>query len=519
MKYLQVCILFLLFSVNFVAAQPVYERHTHEVYSFLARMAQKGLLEWNDNIKPITKQEILAALDSLTTKKVVLTTLEQKELAFYKGEFQLESRKRILSLSNKDFTIRVLPIITGQLVEEGTRRMVRRSVGAQLFGQIGKNWGYQLSVQDFSEQGKNLDTNRTGLDANHETGFVLQSAKKVDALNYLELRGHVSYSFKKGTVSIGQDYLLWGYGQAGKIVLSDKAPTYPYFRLDLQPYPWLRFNYTHAWLKSDLIDSARSYTIPNGLFGGVREVFIAKYMATHTLDFRVMRGLNISVGESILYTDRMNVAYLIPVLFFKAFDNYAGSGSITRGSNGQFFFQVSSRNQLKNTHLYATLLVDEIKISRVLDKVEQRNQIGYTVGGSITDLGLPYLILGAEYTKVRPFVYRNFLPQQNYTTANFLMGDWMGANADRISFFANYTPIPRLKIRLRYMQVRKGEQGTLDQQYFQQPQPPFLFGTQANAKEYLLQGQYELIPRLYFNVNFRRFDKTNLASLGMNYGL
>jgi ribA/ribD-fused uncharacterized protein len=53
MKYLQVCILFLLFSVNFVAAQPVYERHTHEVYSFLARMAQKGLLEWNDNIKQL----------------------------------------------------------------------------------------------------------------------------------------------------------------------------------------------------------------------------------------------------------------------------------------------------------------------------------------------------------------------------------------------------------------------------------------------------------------------------------
>ena len=62
-------------------------------------------------------------------------------MAFYKGEFQFESRKRILSLSNKDFNIRVLPIVTGQLVEEGARRMARRSVGAQLFWQIGKNWG------------------------------------------------------------------------------------------------------------------------------------------------------------------------------------------------------------------------------------------------------------------------------------------------------------------------------------------------------------------------------------------
>jgi hypothetical protein len=69
------------------------------------------------------------------------------------------------------------------------------------------------------------------------------------------------------------------------------------------------------------------------------------------------------------------------------------------------------------------------------------------------------------------------------------------------------------------MQVRKGEQGTLDQQYFQQPQPPFLFGNQISSKEYSLQGQYEYIPRLYLTVSFRRFDQTTLLSIGMNYGL
>jgi hypothetical protein len=500
-------------------SQPVYERHTYEVYPFLARMAQKGLLEWNDNIRPILKTDIVRALDTIANQKDKLSSLEKAELAFYQGEYSYESRKRLFGIANENFNMRALPVFSGNLVKEGDRTMFRRSIGMQAFGQVGKKWGYQLFLQDFSEKGKSLDTNRMGLDANHETGFVLQSARKTDALNYLELRGHLTYQFNKGSVSIGQDYLLWGYGQSGRIVLSDKAPTYPYFRLDINPYPWLRFNYTHAWLKSDLIDSARSYTIPNGLFGGVREVFIAKYMATHTLDFRIRKGLNLSIGESMIYTDRMNAAYLIPVLFFKAFDNYAGSGSITRGSNGQFFFQVSSRDQIKNTHLYATLLIDEIKISRILDKKEQRNQIGYTLGGSVTDLGLPYLQLGMEYTKVRPFVYRNFLPQQNYTNANFLLGDWMGANADRISLFANYTPLPRLKIRARYMQVRKGEQGTLDQQYFQQPQPPFLFGNQISSKEYLLQGQYEYIPRLYLTASFRRFDQTTLLSVGMNYGL
>jgi hypothetical protein len=155
----------------------------------------------------------------------------------------------------------------------------------------------------------------------------------------------------------------------------------------------------------------------------------------------------------------------------------------------------------------------------VLSREKQRNQLGYTVGGSVTDLGLPYLTLGAEYTRIRPFVYRNFLPAQNYTSASYLLGDWIGMNADRLLFFARYTPIPRLKISVNYQQVRKGDDGTLDQQYFQQPQPDFLFGTLNTWKEVSLQGRYELWPRLILHAGVRSVAGETRISAGMNYGL
>jgi hypothetical protein len=498
-------------------SQPVYERHQNTVYDFLSRMSQKGLINWNDNIRPLRKDQLISFLDSLASKEI--TQVEKNELAFYKKELSAEGYSRKLKVTNQGTTLQLLPIITGELQYRDQQSIFKKSIGAQLYGQVSNKIGYQFSFQDISESGKNLDTSKTGVLAAEQTGMVLQSQRTITHLNYSEIRGGISYAFKRGAIYLGQDYLLWGYGQSGKIVLSDKAPTYPYFRLDYSITPKIKFNYTHAWLKSDIPDSARSYTILNGMFGGVREVFVSKYMASHSLEISLMRGLNFSVGESIIYTDRMNVAYLIPVMFFKAFDNYAGSGSITRGSNGQFFFQLSSRDQLKNTHLFATLLIDEIKISKALNKIEQRNQLGYTVGASTTDVGLSTLTIGTEYTRVRPFVYRNFLPAQNYTSASFLLGDWMGNNADRITFYANYTPASMWRLSVKYNKIRKGSEGTLDQQYLQQPQPPFLFGTIMTYSDFIGKISYQPISHLFLFGSFRHLNSQSIFSAGLNFGL
>ena len=502
-----------------VAAQPVYERHTAEVNQYLARMAQKGLIFWEDNIQPLRMDIIAAALDSLQARAPKLSGVEKSELSFYQNFYRSVSNKYQLGYKNEDFSFKLFPVIAGQLHSSDSIQYFKRSIGINLYGTISKRWGYQLSFQDITEKGSLIDTAKKSIAASMETGFVKNSLFNNKSNNYTEIRANLTYAFKKGMLSIGQDYLTWGYGQGGKLVLSDKTPTYPYLRLDLQLTPWLRFNYSHAWLKSDIPDSSKSYTIPNSIYGGIREVMVQKFLAQHSLDIRLMKGLNLMLGESMLYTDRLNLGYFIPVMFFKAFDNYSGNNSITRGANGQFFFQLSSRNQLPNTHLYSTLFIDEIKISKVFNEVERRNHLGYTIGANITDLGLPYLTLGAEYTRIRPFVYRNFLPAQNYTSASFALGDWMGANADRLLLFANYTPIPRLKLQLKYQLVRKGEEGTLEQQYLQQPQPKFLFGERKQWNDLLFKATYEAIPRLNTQVFLRSLNGNLQLNAGLSYGL
>ncbi|MFK5073414.1 hypothetical protein ACI4BE_28205, partial [Klebsiella pneumoniae] len=89
---------------------------------------------------------------------------------------------------------------------------------------------------------------------------------------------------------------------------------------------------------------------------------------------------------------------------------------------------------------------DEIRVSTIFNPAKSRNQVGYTLGGSVTDALLPYLTLGTEYTHVNPFVYSNIIPAQFYTQFGYSLGDWMGNNFDRSMVFAKYTPIPRLRL-------------------------------------------------------------------------
>lgn len=519
MRHRSLLLFLLIFSCSTVFSQVVYERHTNEVYNFLSRLSQKGVIVFNDLIRPISKKKIGEALDSGAAHQSILSDIEKKELAFYQQEYTEGIRKRIIRAGNEDFNIEADPIVTASYVSGSGKDIKTTSSGINFWGRAGKKWGFQFSLHDVNVNGTGLDTSYKELESGSATGPIfINGVNKTKTQNFLEIRGHLTYEFKNGSVSAGQDYLLWGFGE-NRIVLSDKAPTYPYLRFDYQPLPWFRFNYTHAFLQSGLIDSSRSYTIPTGIFGGVRQVDIAKFMASHSIDLTLTRGLNFTMGESVIYNDNLNIGYLVPVMFFKAVDNYNGTGGIHKGSNGQFFFQLSSRNQLRKTHLYGTLFIDEIRVTEIFG-TKQRNQLGYTFGGSVTDIaGIPYLTAGIEYTRIRPFVYRNFLPAQNYTHAGYLLGDWMGNNADRIIGFVKYTPLPKLKLHMRYSYIRKGGPGTLDQQYSQPVQPPFLFDLQRKTDEFFFGVSYEYLHRLCLNGYFRKFDKDQSIFIGMTYGL
>jgi hypothetical protein len=487
-------------------------------------MAQKGFIDYNDLIKPINRVNVLNVLNILKLKDSTLSIIEKKELAFYLQEYTRPSQEQISlfkkdqnkrwragAIISNDFEFYIDPLLSINNFSGNGKNIKQLSNGFELWGAAGKNknLGYQVYYRDYTETGT---VNNNFREESATPGNVLIGAKLDNKINYTDIRANINYSFKKGNISFGKDNIVWGYGENSNIVLSNKAPSYPYIRLDYKPLKWLNFNYTHAWLNSNIADSSLSYFTNSGRINNdFRLVFVQKYLATHSIEVEAMKGLNIAIGESIVYSDKMDPGFLIPINLFKFYDNNRSNYLIEAGSNGQYFLSLSSRNQIKNTHLYSTLFIDEIKVSSMFNKTEARNQIGFNLGGSLTDLFIPYLTIGAEYTRVNPFVYTNLIQAQTYRSYNYSLGDWMGNNFDKEILFAKYTPIAKLKLVARYQKIRKGGSGTIYEQYTAQPQPSFLFDYMKNRSDIFLQARYEYINNVYINSSLT-FMQTKLAN-------
>lgn len=542
---LYIVLILLAFSLK-SNAQVVFENPNHPVYQFLARQAQKGNINFDDLIQPVSRKEISTLLHYLQDSVTTLSVKEKKEVTFYLNEYSefnadykdathyiwgkdQYNNRALLNVKKDDFILRADPALTYEYTAGRNKGVYKQATGMALWGQAGKHWSFQAYFQDINESGKGVDSLKR---FSPETGIqrTANLNNKSTAVNYSDVRGNITYAWNNGSISIGKDQILYGYGQEGRLILSDKAPSYPYLRLDYSPLKWLHFNYIFASLQSGIIDSARTYNKGNSLYGNNREIYVPKYMASHSLNFLPVKGLELSVGESMISSDQLDPGYLIPVLFYKAYDQYASRYKITTGSNGQFFFQVSSRNHIPKTHLYATLFIDEIRLETAFDPAKSRNQLGFNIGVSRTDLFIPYLTAGLEYTRINPFVYNNLIPAQTYTNQTYLLGDWIGQNADKVIGWLSYNPFPRLITTAQLIYVRKGMEGSVLDQYFAEPQPKFLQqGPVQSQTQISLEARYELIHRLFLRLAYQHqkgvIEPTvqtsavpNQVTIGVNYG-
>ena len=78
----------LLFSVTSYS-QVVFEPLHGDVYEFISRLAQKGIIELNDQVKPLPRIYIAEKLLEADCEKC-LTPLEKEELEFYMKDYANE---------------------------------------------------------------------------------------------------------------------------------------------------------------------------------------------------------------------------------------------------------------------------------------------------------------------------------------------------------------------------------------------------------------------------------------------
>ena len=546
-RFLLILLVILSIKIN---AQVVYEPLFNDVYGFLSSLSQKGLIEFNDQVKPLSR--IYLAQKLLEAEiQTGLTPLEKEDLEFYKKDFFNEinfledkhpeksstivgkdqgGRLRLYSYADDKFKLNISPIFGVKAGVRDNKKYTHYWNGVSLYGYIYDFLGFSFDFRDNTEEGETIDkfkqfTPETGVNAKSSRNVVNYSPNKMD---YSEAHTSISANWSWGSFTIGKGFLNWGYGDGGKLVLSSKAPSFPFIRLDLHLEDWLYFNYIHAWLLSDVVDSSDIYYVSDGRD---RFHFREKYLASHSITVIPTKGLNVSFGESVIYSDRLEALYLMPFMFFRLADHYLSRQYNNAGSNAQFFASISSRNHIKNTHLYGTLFIDEITLENLFNPGKQRNQFGFTLGSSVVDLPINNLKFTLEYTKIYPYVYSHFVQTTTYQSASYNLGDWIGSNADQIYASLNYNFIRGLKGTLWTQYIRKGGQEDVTKQ-LAVPQPAFLSGLRTNYTYFGFSLSYEFVHEFFIRGDFQNtktsaeqvnksFVNSNLteAYLSIYYGL
>lgn len=521
-------IIILSFTVT-IFSQTVYHSTSNiPIYDFLDEMANLRLIELNSAVKPYSRMFIAQKLAEIDTLRSQLNTRQLKELDFFLKDFNKELKpdknfdKRFDIFYYKDS----LFTFSGNLIAGAEYFMNKNGNalywwnGGEVFSYIGKHLGVYASLRDQHDR----DRLTSPLYLNQRTGMRHKGNG-----DFEEMRGGITLSWKWGTIGLIKDQQQWGNNYNGANIFSGRTPSFAKITLNLKPVKWFEFNYFHGWLVSEVVDSSQSYYINNSYGSTYVKVYHQKFIAANMFTFTPVRDLNISVGNSIIYSDiGVHPVYLIPVLFYKGVDHTlsAGSGNM----NSQMYLDISSRN-IRHLHLYGTILVDEVNIGNMFIDSLQSNFFSWKLGGRLSDYPFQNISLTAEYTRTNPLTFRHYLPTTNFESNKYNLGHYLTDNAQEIYISLQYRPIRGLLIDLSWDYAQKGPDYT--ELGGDRLGLPFMKSVEWENNTFSLKGRYEIINDGYIYVGFEHanvtgdlekythelwYGKTNTVSFGINFG-
>jgi len=459
-----------IFANNLSYAQDISINTSYtRIYDFMDELASEKLIDLNSAIQPYSRKLISEKLLEAQSKDANLNSRQKAELNFFLNEFILEQDKlpdtKINLWKNETsslaliqpafhyrdslFRARITPILGMHVSLNSHGSYIERWFGADFQVMIGKHFSIYGSLRDISNE---VDS---GLIAkpkylNNFPGYEYKEASYGG--DYSDSRGGIKYSNSWGSIGLVKDNVIWGDNYHGSNILSGRAPSFPMLTLNLKPAKWFEFNYFHAWLVSNVVDSSYYY-----LENDSRLYYRPgnKFMAANMFTFTPVNGLKISVGNAIVYAEKtIHGAYFIPFAFYKSIDHSLTKGIGTENQNSQMFLNISSRN-IKHLHLYGSVFIDEMNFSRFKASNPENNPISIKVGAQVSNLKVQNLTAIFEYTRSNILNYKHSIPLLTWESNSYNLGHYLGDNAQEIYLALKYKPIRGLDFKLSYFNAQK----------------------------------------------------------------
>lgn len=467
----KVIFLVIISIVSTIQAQDIPQHISYyKLYDFVDELANSGLYELNSAIKPYSRTFILGKLLEAQAQPEKLSKRQKAEIAFYLNDLALEnnqlpaanwhlwkndkSKAALLApgIFYRDslFKARITPALGMNVLNNASGTIIQRWIGAEFQASIGKHVSVYGSLRDLSNNGEKLSGYYY---LNDQPGYQYKEASYGG--DYSDSRGGIKISNKWGSIGFVKDNVVWGDNYHGSNILSGRAPSYPMITLRLQPAKWFEMNYLHAWLVSNQVDSSYYY-LENDTRIWYRPA--NKFMAANMFTFTPVRNLKISVGNSIIYAEKtIQGGYLIPIAFYKSIDHTLTKGLGTENQNSQMFMNISSRN-LKHTHLYTSIFIDEFNFARLEPSNKEANPISIKAGAFISNFPIHNLSAVVEFTRTNILNYKHSIPLLSYASNGYNLGNYLGDNAQEIYAALQYKPIRGLDFKLFYLNAQHGNE-------------------------------------------------------------
>ena len=467
-------------SIAPLSAQRIPEAIEYtEVYDFIEELTSDGVIQSNAAIKPYTRDAIARMLLDAQSKDSLLNQRQKDDLQFYLQDYALEAdtlpvyysygHRHVtqwitpvsnLSLAdpslhiltqNKVFKMRVRPILGMDLSYNKRGMLMHRWYGAEIQMDIAHHLSIWGSIRDNSWSGQGIDGSKITKPQYLNDLAGVQYKESNYGGDFSDSRGGISLYTWWGSIGVQRERIQWGDAQHCSNILSAHNPAVPMVTLQLTPCKWFQFDYFHAWLPSNVMDSTYYYS-ERYKEGETKLNYrpANKFMAANMFTFMPIKYIQFSFGNSIVYAERtVQAAYFIPIAFYKSLDHLLTKGLGSENQNSQVFASISVR-PTDHLRLYGSFFLDEFKLARLKPSNKEKNPISYLVGFNWSGWPVKGLSLRGEFMRSYIACYTHSIKVTDYSSNSYNMGHYMGDNAQSIFVQLSYRPVRGLRLTLDY---------------------------------------------------------------------
>jgi hypothetical protein len=529
------------------AQNPVSVSIHDPVYPFLERMEMLGYISnYLDGVKPITRSEIADFLWIVSLKRHQLTAIDRRRLddllLDYRWELQPEKRYREMPEDQQwrsilagwdNFKHDFIRFLRQEHPEEENHVLIWETGKDNFYFDYDEAIDYETRSDDVSRSA-NWSTY-------HLRGVINRTFAWKTDVTMISLRGNEAYMLHHpilkgswsqksddpqryadrsgGELALHSDYIdihfaqqetEWGYGESGKLILSNNVEQYPYLSLG-KNWGWAKFTAMHGKLQSFQVETLSDDSL-------VGKYYPDKWLAAHRLELCLWQRLTLGFNENFIYGNRYaDWAYLMPFNFYRATQH-----KLRDRDNATISIDMEWL-AWRGVKLYGTIFLDEFRRQK-LGTNWYGNKQAYNLGlFTIDPFGLDNTALRFEYTAVMPWVYTHDFLINAYASDTQPLGHWLGPNSE--VFYTNISKDwhQRFTTGLRLRQYKHGDNYTneniggnvfeghrnlLGTQTLARQTRKFLEGILTKEQRFELYARYEIFNDFLINGEFRRISIT-----------